>query len=101
MYKIVVDEKMPETCKECGLYCIYEDDYSPAVKSVCRITGQTIDWVRNPDDTLPEWCPIEGSVPKHRTEKKLTREQRQEIDYRRRRTLAKIVEEWDLEDWEY
>ena len=64
MYKIVVDEEMPKTCRECGLYYINVDDFGPFDTAECEITGKTIGWAYQVKEVLPEWCPIEGSIPK-------------------------------------
>lgn len=97
MYKIVVNRKMPTTCVECGLYTIYEDDFSPFCTCVCDITGKVIGGDLDCKETLPEWCPIENVVPKKY--KKQSKEEKERIDRENAAALAllKMSEEWGWE----
>ena len=92
MYKIIVNKKMPTTCRECGLIEEYNDGIFPISTFSCRITDKTIGDSLACEETLPEWCPIENSVPKSMP--KQGKEEKERIDFENALALLRMAEEW-------
>ncbi len=104
MYKICVNKNIPTTCAECGLIKEHNDGIFPISTFSCRITGKNIGDSLVCEETLPEWCPIEGSVPKSRP--KQSEEEKEKIAQENIFKLMEITREWNKldnkeDDWRF